>query len=165
MKVLVISDTHGAVNGVCNYVAQHPKMFDCIWHLGDHYKDGLIIEKKTGLEVFGVKGNCDAYAQGREDLILNVMGRKILLTHGHHYGVKYSLLRLHLKAMEVGCDLVCFGHTHVATQVLETGISFFNPGSASSPRAGGFPSVGIVTLDESGVHTSVVPLLGDLYSE
>lgn len=159
MKALVISDTHGKIDNVVSFIKKHSDLFDCIWHLGDHYKDGQKISSVTGLDVYAVKGNCDAYAIASEDVYLDVDGYRIMLTHGHLYGVKYSMLRLHLKAMEEKCDMVCFGHTHVAAEGGESGITLFNPGSAALPRTNGYPSVGIVEVTREGIKTSIVPLL------
>lgn len=159
MKALVVSDTHGKIEDVVSFVMKNKDGFNCIWHLGDHYKDGHKLSNLTGLDVYAIKGNCDAYAFASEDVYLEIEGYRILLTHGHLYGVKYSMLRLHLKAMEEHCDMVCFGHTHVANEATEGGIVLFNPGSAALPRAGGYPSVGIVEITKEGIKTAIVPLL------
>lgn len=159
MKALVVSDTHGKIDQVIDFIKRYPDKFDVVWHLGDHYKDGLKIGTMTGLDVYSVKGNCDGYAVASEDVYLEIEGYKVLLTHGHLYGVKYSMLRLHLKAMEERCDMVCFGHTHVATDESDGGIKLFNPGSASLPRAGGYPSVGVIEVGKRGILTAIVPLL------
>ncbi len=158
MKILVISDTHGSIDGVIEFIKAHRQEIDVIWHLGDHHKDAVKIAQKTGFQVHGVKGNCDFNARAPEDLILEVAGYRIMLTHGHVYGVKHSLLRLYLKAQEDRLDMVCFGHTHVAVQTQEHGIVLFNPGSASEPRLGEFPSVGMVTLSPQGIKAFIVPL-------
>ena len=159
MKALVVSDTHGKINQVVDFIENYPGGFDVIWHLGDHYKDGSKIGAITGLDVYSVKGNCDGYAIASEDVYVEAEGYRILLTHGHLYGVKYSMLRLHLKAMEEKCDMVCFGHTHIATDEHDGNIKLFNPGSASLPRAGGYPSVGVVEVGPRGIETAIVPLL------
>lgn len=160
MRLLVVSDTHGWINPVINYVKSHATAFDGMIHLGDHYRDAVKIGHLLELPVYAVRGNCDALSSAPEDLLVELSGKRVFLTHGHHYGVKYSLLRLHLKAVEEGVDLVCFGHTHVVAQVHEQGVVLFNPGSASEPRAGGYPSIGIIEIDDRGIHTKVVPLLG-----
>lgn len=159
MKILVVSDTHGAIDHVVAFVKAHRKEIDVIWHLGDHHKDAVKIADKTGLQVHGVKGNCDFNAHAPEDLMLEVNGFRILLTHGHGYGVKHSLLKLSLKAQEEQLDMVCFGHTHVAVQTFEHDIMLFNPGSASEPRLGDYPSVGMVTLSTEGIKAFIVPLV------
>lgn len=158
MKILVVSDTHGKTDGVIQFIKAHHQEIDAIWHLGDHYKDAVKIAHKTGIPLHGVKGNCDLSAQAPEDLIVEAAGYRILLTHGHVYGVKHSMLRLFLKAQEDKLDMVCFGHTHVAIQTQENGIVLFNPGSASEPRLGSYPSVGMVTLSPHGINASIVPL-------
>ena len=48
---------------------------------------------------FAVKGNCD-YLPLPEETVTEVEGVKILLTHGHRYGVKTDLLSLALRAEE-----------------------------------------------------------------
>jgi len=158
MRILVVSDTHGYIDPVVAYINAQSTPFDGLWHLGDYYKDAIKIGHLTGLQVQAVKGNCDSYADAEDDLSLKIMGYHVLLTHGHHYGVKYSLLKIHLKAIEGYYDLVCFGHTHRVAQVREGGVKFFNPGSASEPRSGGYPSVGIVEISDMGIKTTIVPL-------
>ncbi len=158
MKVLVISDTHGYIEPVIQYMKKYPMLFDRVWHLGDHYKDALAIANATGCDMIGVKGNCDSHATANEDVVLEIAGKRILLTHGHLYGVKHSLLRLHLKGLEDKLDLICFGHTHMATQNNEEGVILFNPGSASLPRLGGYPTIGLLTVSEIGIRTTIIPL-------
>jgi len=158
MRILVVSDTHGLIEPVITFLETRRERFDEIWHLGDHYKDAVKLHKRTGIPVHAVKGNCDMIAHVPEDMILTVCNHKILLTHGHLYGVKYSLLRLHLKAVEEKIQLVCFGHSHVATQSFDSGVTLFNPGSPSNPRLGSFPTIGIVEISESGIETKIIPL-------
>lgn len=165
MKVLVISDTHGYIEPVIKYMKTYPMLFDRVWHLGDHYKDALNIASATGCDMIGVKGNCDSHAMANEDAYLEIAGKRILLTHGHLYGVKHSLLRLHLKGLEEKLDLICFGHTHMATQTKEDGVILFNPGSASLPRLGNYPSIGLLAISETGIRTTIVPLLESQSSE
>ncbi|MDH8678940.1 metallophosphoesterase [Fusibacter bizertensis] len=165
MKVLVISDTHGYIAPVIRYMKKYPMLFDRVWHLGDHFKDALGIASATGCDMIGVKGNCDSHANANEDEILEVSGKRVLLTHGHLYGVKHSLLRLHLKGLEDHLDLICFGHTHMATQTEEDGVILFNPGSASLPRLGGYPTIGLLTISENGIKTTIIPLLESQSSE
>lgn len=158
MKILVISDTHGHIEEVVKYIQIHNDVLDAIWHLGDHYKDAQRIGKMTGRTIVGVRGNCDGHSEAEDEAILEVAGHRVLLTHGHHYGVKYSLLRLHLRALEGQFQLVCFGHTHVAAEFFEGGVTFLNPGSASQPRASRFGSVGIIDLNQQGIKTHIVPI-------
>ena len=60
-----------------------------------------------------VPGNCDYFRGSREAEKLVYLGdQRVLLCHGHTYGVKQSLLAAGLAAEEKGLDLFLFGHTH-----------------------------------------------------
>lgn len=39
-------------------------------------------------------------------------GHKIMVTHGHNYGVSMDLYGVSEEAAARGCEIVCFGHTH-----------------------------------------------------
>lgn len=134
MKIFVVSDTHGSTRELINKMNSLEKP-DLIIHLGDYIEDGVKIEKKTGIKTVIVKGNGDYFhSEYNEDEILNINGKTIFITHGHNYGVRYSIDNLFYKAKEVNADLVLFGHTHVSTFFEEDGIIVMNPGSASMPR-------------------------------
>lgn len=123
-KIIAISDTHGNFSALEKLL---PKMLenDYVFHLGDHERDILQYRKELGQKIYSVKGNCDG---GGEDVILQVEGLKILLTHGDRYSVKRSNFNLLLRAKELGADVVFYGHTH--TPLIETvdGITLINPG-------------------------------------
>ena len=38
-------------------------------------------------------------------------GKKIFITHGDLYGVKYGMTNIYYKGKEVGADIVLFGHS------------------------------------------------------
>lgn len=159
MRVLVVSDTHGHFNGIEAIKNQHDILpFDEMWHLGDHDKDGSILSKALGIPSFSVKGNCDPLSHGHEQLILYRHGVKVLLTHGHLYGVKSSLTQLYYRALESDVNLVCFGHTHLALHCEEDQIHFFNPGSLSKPYPNDAASYGVITLDSNQIAFEIVSL-------
>lgn len=158
MRILIVSDTHGLVEPVLAFIEESSSRFDEIWHLGDFYKDAAKIHKKTGIHVQAVKGNCDMISHVSEDLILEIHGKRILLTHGHVYNVKNSMLRLHFRAIEAKIDIVCFGHTHTVAYETESGITYFNPGSASTPRQGNPQTVGILEVYEDHFELKIVPI-------
>lgn len=107
---------------------------DVILHLGDNSSDVEIIKKETGKDVIFVKGNCDIDRSAKVEQIIELENKKIFMTHGHEYGVKSGLLNLHYRGMEVGADIVLYGHTHIASIEKHDGIWFVNPGSVSLPR-------------------------------
>lgn len=106
---------------------------------------------------FAVKGNCD-YLPLPEETVTEVEGVKILLTHGHRYGVKTDLLSLALRAEELGCCLVFFGHTHTAEIVEHGAVTLVNPGSLTHPSFG-TPTYAYTVITEGRAFTKLVPAL------
>lgn len=120
---------------------------DVLIHLGDNSED--IEELTRGFEgkVYGVRGNCDFTNTYPKEQILEIEGKRIFITHGDLYGVKYSMNNIYYKAKESGVDIALFGHTHEQLLVEEGGIVFMNPGSISLPRLKG-RYVGYINLEE-----------------
>ncbi len=101
---------------------------DFLFFLGDGssgLKD-LLLHKNF----HAVDGNCDKPAFGKEEII-ETEGLRILITHGHVYSVKRSLLPLTLRAKELQCDVVFYGHTHIAAVDECDGITMICPGSVA----------------------------------
>ena len=105
-----------------------------------------------------VKGNCDFGGAEAEELV-QILGHKILLTHGHNYGVKYSIDRLCYAAEEKQAEAAFFGHTHRPLVDYYHGILLFNPGSLGEPR-GGRGTFGMVLVSKEGIFPKVVELQG-----
>ena len=104
--VLIISDYHRREDKVLALIEKyHP---DRIFNLGDSESDDYFLMQNN---ILSVKGNCD-YINLPNILTVDFNGIKILLTHGHLYQVKFSLLRLKLLAKEQSCQYCFFGHTH-----------------------------------------------------
>ena len=155
MRILVISDTHGKVDEALKLIKNMEKP-DLIIHLGDYVEDGEYIERETGIKVELVRGNGDFYNKKYEDdRVLEIGGKRIFLTHGHKYRVKYDVLSLLYRAEELEADIVLFGHTHVPLIVKENNILIMNPGSISFPRGYKSPKTyGIIEINE-GVNVSI----------
>jgi predicted phosphodiesterase len=85
-------------------------------------------------------------------------GKRIMMTHGHDYSVKFTLSRLCAEANKKGADIVLFGHTHqryeryLPAGETEYGVALskpmylFNPGSIGGYEA----SFGCIEIDQSG---------------
>ncbi len=144
-KILVISDSHGNWENAVEAVRKEEP--DMLIHLGDGWSDmAHIRELFPNLPVEQVPGNCD-YAQEPPVRVLIIEGRRIMICHGHTYGVKMSLLSLQLAAREKEAELVMFGHTHRVFYDWHNGVRMFNPGSIGAPGYGIAPSYGILTVD------------------
>lgn len=133
MKLCILSDSHGERQRIESVLARHAD-YDMYLHAGDHADD------VKGLREFvTVSGNCDLPTDAPAEQTLELEGLRLLLTHGHHYQVKQSILPLSYRAAEVSADFVIFGHSHVPVLAEESGVIYLNPGSLSYPR-GGFVS-------------------------
>lgn len=135
MKLLVFSDSHSHLDKIKEAIELHKAKCDCILFLGDGIKDiEYIKEMYPQIPFFYVKGNCDLMAQDVDtEMLLSLDNFKILITHGHKYGVKGGLGTLAYRARELDADAVFFGHTHVPfdniIEVSGKNIHLFNPGS------------------------------------
>ena len=128
MKVLIVSDTHGYLSHMFRAVQQCSPTH--VIHLGDHAGDALELERKFPmLPVISVRGNCDYYDTTPEQRLVNYDGVRILMCHGHRYGVKNGLLRYEMAARENEVDVALFGHTHCAYNEEYNGLWLVNPGS------------------------------------
>ena len=124
-SIVILSDTHGNLSAI-EKILPILKESDYVFHLGDYAKDILNFNRELGDKIYSVLGNCD---WGEEDKILEIEGVKIMLTHGHEYGVKNGLTRLKFKASELGVKAVFYGHTHNADIVENEGVLYINPGN------------------------------------
>ncbi len=138
-----MSDSHGLQKEVRQVVERHPA--EIVLHCGDFCVDHKLEPfKRMAL----VRGNCDAPSEVALERVTNWQSLRIFQTHGHLFGVKNSLLRLHYRAEETGANVVIFGHSHVPVCTEERGILFINPGSLQSPRQ--FPQPTYVVLNQAG---------------
>jgi putative phosphoesterase len=133
MRIGVISDTHRHLYSV-NQVIKMIQELDIVIHLGDNVEDAEALEKGFKGKVVGVRGNCDFSSFVPVERIEVIESKRIFITHGHKYDVKYGLLKLKYRAKELGADIVLYGHTHEKSEIHEEGIWFINPGSAALPR-------------------------------
>lgn len=154
MKILVLSDSHGNFGNMV--LAAEQTLPDMIFHLGDFWRDGEALHDTfPALPFYQVPGNCDFRSAESPELLLTVLGKRILLCHGHTFGVKQSLLRTGYAAEEQQADLFLFGHTHRPLVDRRGSTLFLNPGSIGDPVR---PSYGIVTLEGSKLDAETVLL-------
>jgi len=145
MKIGVFSDTHGnLVRLPAALAAMGP--IDAFLHLGDFGADAELIAKSVKVPFYAVRGNCDFSTEAPAELELQFEGVRIVAVHGHQQGVKQSLLRLGLFALEKDAGILLFGHTHVPAEQFYAGATLYNPGSLGEPR-GKRPTFGVITIE------------------
>ena len=157
MKVLVLSDSHGNIFNMIQAVEREaPRM---VFHLGDCWRDGeRLHDRFPELPFEQVYGNCDYFRGSWEAEKLLCLGdKRVLLCHGHTYGVKQSLLTAGLAAEEKDLDLFLFGHTHKPLVDMRGKTLFFNPGSIGDYAR---PTYGVVTLENGKLDARTALLRG-----
>ena len=163
MTLLVLSDSHGRPDLIEEAIRRVRP--DGILFAGDGLRDLSRVEIPCPL--WAVSGNCDwlttpliinggVFEPQTEELV-TVDGIRILLTHGHRYGVKSGPTAAAYRAMELGADMLVYGHTHVPVEYrlppaegsdeASKPIILFNPGSIGD-RDGSF---GTITIREGAV--------------
>lgn len=143
MKILVLSDSHGNIANMVQAVEQsNPRI---IFHLGDCWRDAEALhEHFPNLSLEQVPGNCDFRPDLPTEKLLFVEDSRVLLCHGHTYGVKSSLLTAGFAAEEQQLDLFLFGHTHIPMVDKRGRTTFLNPGSIGDRRR---PTYGVITVE------------------
>jgi len=126
-SIAVLSDTHGNLSAI-EAVFSILQSCDMVFHLGDCFTDMRGFKSALGDKLVCVKGNCDLYPESKYKII-ELEGKRLLITHGDAFGVKSGLTRLSFFAKEQGVDAVFFGHTHMACCIEEDGVLYVNPGA------------------------------------
>ncbi len=128
MKTMVIlSDTHRNLQPL-EKIERVLSESDYIVHLGDMASDANALMRAYPEKTYVVAGNNDFFGGLADELALEVEERRILICHGHRYGVKSGTERLAAAAKARGCDIALYGHTHEAKVSEENGILTINPG-------------------------------------
>lgn len=154
MKILVLSDSHGNLSNMVRAVtAENPRL---IFHLGDCWRDAeQLHDRYPEIPLHQVPGNCDYRSFEPAEQLLCLEDNRILLCHGHTYGVKQSLLTAGYTAEEQDLDLFLFGHTHKPLVDRRGKTWFLNPGSIGDLFQ---PCYGVVTIENGRLDARTVLL-------
>ncbi|MBI5818521.1 MAG: metallophosphoesterase family protein [Verrucomicrobia bacterium] len=149
MKIGLISDTHGHLDPRISAVfagVEH------ILHAGDIGSESLLDALRVIAPVTAVLGNTDNNLRDRG--FRNVErcklgGRAFLLIHaGRPHDLSGDMRQMIFDKDKP--DVVVFGHTHQPERIVENGVTFINPGSASRPRMHQPPTVAIAEIHADG---------------
>lgn len=150
MKIAVISDSHYNAESI-NLVKKYLFDVDVLIHCGDGAEDTKLLEKDFNGEIYAVRGNCDINNNYPNERIVDFIGTKIFITHGHMYNVKCGYNTIFYKGKEVEADIVLFGHTHKAIISSQDNMVLMNPGSITLPFVGDKKTIGFIELLEGSV--------------
>lgn len=136
MKILVVSDTHGRERNLEKILLREYPV-DLLIHCGDVEGGEEYIREIAGCPCVFVRGNNDYFSDLPREEIIDIWNYKILITHGHYYGVSLNTVILEEEARSRGVQIVMFGHTHRPCLERKEGLTILNPGSVSYPRQEG----------------------------
>lgn len=128
-RALIISDSHGLTSEILS--VRDRENADYMIHCGDSELDADADELD---QFYVVGGNCDFDDRYPTEQTLTINGVTFCVVHGHLHQVKSNLLTLGYRAKELGAQVICFGHTHIAGAEQVGSQLFINPGSIRLPR-------------------------------
>ena len=141
MRVLVVSDVHGDMRGLCEAIESQPTA-RVVLFLGDGIRQAEdAAERYPDRDFYLVPGNCDFGSDALPIRQETFGGKRFYFTHGHRHDVKYTLYRLEMAAREAEADIVLYGHTHAQHEEYVDGLYFFNPGSLRYDRTYGYVDI------------------------
>ncbi|MDR1794619.1 MAG: YfcE family phosphodiesterase [Erysipelotrichaceae bacterium] len=152
MKIIVVSDNHGRSKPLSTIISAHPDA-DAYIHCGD---SEMSLSELTPFVT--VQGNNDYYNEAPKIAKINLGEIVILVTHGHRlpYGNRKEAL-VDLGIAE-GCNLVCWGHTHVFDVYKSRGITVVNPGSLYYNRDGTSPSYAVIHYEDGALNVERIDM-------
>lgn len=154
MRILVFSDTHGYIDR-CIQIIERIQDVDMFIHTGDTASDAQDLASIfPHIRAQFVSGNCEMPRYDTEQLF-EVCGKKIFITHGHLYNVKYesdysTLVR---RARLAEADLAVFGHTHKPVCDNLGDIYLLNPGSARYTN-----TCGVIEIEDNKLRCALLDL-------
>ncbi len=153
MKILVFSDTHGVVQPMQKVLQREADAQLCL-HLGDGLDKFLALQEDyPSIRFHSVCGNCDHALCQPQEVLLNLQGHTLYLTHGDCLHVKLGLTLLWEHAKRHKANIALFGHTHRSFYEFKNGIHLFNPGSLGKPLPGIKSHYGLIHLHENEMPT------------
>ena len=131
MKVLVFSDSHGAVP-FANEILRKESECETVFFLGDGIDEAeKMRDRYPDKKFIIVKGNNDWYSQADTEAYKYIDGVTIMACHGHKFNVRFALRDLLTSAQSVRANVALYGHTHKNGMYNDpvTGICAINPGA------------------------------------
>ena len=129
-RILLVSDSHNSPVYIDRMAKRYAEeRCEGIIHLGDFVEDAEKLERLTGVRAEKVRGNCDEYSREPAWTVLELKGVRLLLCHGHTFGVKRSLYELSEAAARQNARVALFGHTHQAYVGHVDNVLLVNPGA------------------------------------
>lgn len=150
MKIVVVSDSHGKEGILDEVLKVHPDAHAYL-HCGD-----IDEPQEYHPEYLIVQGNNDLFYDYPDHRIVELGKHRIYMAHSHQFSYMQRKERMAKAAKENGCDLFCYGHTHIAADEMVDGVRLINPGSLWRSRDGRAPSYAVLTLEDAHVDVDFI---------
>ncbi|AIW89371.1 phosphodiesterase [Treponema sp. OMZ 838] len=166
-SVLLLSDTHGAVDAVRWILAAFSEECQACLFAGDGAQDIMTVVREAAAGkltippvIIMAQGNCDCRlcppvfpdSENLKPFGLPVYqqkmiaGQQILLAHGHLHHVELDGRKLSMTAENLGCTIAVYGHTHIQSIECFGGVTAVNPGSPLRPRGKSYGGFALLSL-------------------
>lgn len=135
-KILVVSDNHGNRANLQMVVDEWKDKIDVMVHCGDSEFSADYLKSLVSVPVYLAEGNCDYGFGSDSEELFEFEGHVCFVTHGHRYGANWGDEEMVERAMNLGADILFYGHTHVPAYNVYNAehVTVLNPGSVARPR-------------------------------
>ena len=166
-SVLLLSDTHGAVDAVRWILSAFSEECQACLFVGDGAQDIITVVREAASGritippvIIMAQGNCDSqlyppiFPDGANQKPFGlpvyqqkmIAGQQILLAHGHLHHVEIDGRKLSMTAENLGCTIAVYGHTHIQSIEGFGGVTAINPGSPLRPRGKSYGGFALLSL-------------------
>ncbi len=146
MRIVIMSDSHGAVGTLLDIIERHRDNTDLFIFLGDVDNDfDEVLMAYPDIKYKRVAGNNDRYSSHMTSDLINLNGKKIFFTHGHIFHVKHGNEEIIEYCRKIGADICLYGHTHKQFTNYDNGLYIMNPGAAFTG------AYGVIDLVDNGI--------------
>ena len=146
MRIVIMSDSHGAVGTLLDIIERHRDNTDLFIFLGDVDNDfDEVLMAYPDIKYKRVAGNNDRYSSHTTSDLITLNGKKIFFTHGHIFHVKHGNEEIIEYCRKIGADNCLYGHTHKQFTNYDNGLYIMNPGTAFTG------AYGVIDLVDNGI--------------
>jgi len=148
MRLIVCSDNHGLYGPLQKLLENYPEA-EAFIHCGD-----IQIAPHEVKAFTVVAGNGDHPQHFPQSLIVEKGNHRIFVVHGHQFSYPNRVVEIAKKAADLGCDIACFGHTHIYEKTVIDNVLCINPGSLNYNRDGTDPSYIVLDLEDDKIEVT-----------
>lgn len=146
MRIVIMSDSHGAVGTLLDIIERHKGNTDLFIFLGDVDNDfDEVLMAYPDIKYKRVAGNNDWYPSHMTSDLITLNGKKIFFTHGHIFHVKHGNEEIIEYCRKIGADICLYGHTHKQFTNYDDGLYIMNPGAAFTD------AYGVIDIVDNGI--------------